>query len=31
MIRSNLEKTIFKKFKKDLVAKYGADKADEIW
>ena len=31
MKKSYLEKTIFKKFKKDLVAKYGADKADEIW
>ncbi len=31
MIRSNLEKTIFRKFKKVLVTKYGADKADEIW
>ncbi len=29
--KSYLEKTIFKKFKKDLVSKYGADIADEIW
>lgn len=29
--KSYLEKTIFKKFKKDLVEKYGTDIADEIW
>ena len=29
--KSYLEKTIFKKFKNDLVTKYGVDKANEIW
>ena len=29
--RSYLERTIFKRFKKDLAVKYGEDKADKIW
>ena len=30
-MKNYLDKTIFKRIKKDLVAKYGVEKADKIW
>jgi hypothetical protein len=30
-MKSYLDKTIFKRIKKDLAVRYGAEKADKIW